>query len=79
MKENIINKNGGQKMRDVVDDSYNIPGYPSSGPRGCQVATAQCTPTPRSKCPPISQGRLLSVGIKPQTWPLTPSKQERCH
>jgi len=23
----------------------NIPGYPSSGPRGCQITTAQCTPT----------------------------------
>jgi len=23
----------------------NIPGYPSSGPKGCQVTTAQCTPT----------------------------------
>jgi len=25
--------------------SCNITGYPSSGPRGCQVTTAQCTPT----------------------------------
>jgi len=42
-------------------------------------SAAQYTPTPRPKCPPTSQGRLLSVGIEPQTWPLTPSQQERCH
>jgi len=38
------------------------------------------TPQPLApSVPPTSQGRLLSVGIEPQTWPLTPSQLERCH
>ena len=41
----------GIDVEDELEDSIgvlncNIPGYPSSGPRGCQVTTAQCTPTP---------------------------------
>jgi len=39
----------------------NIPGYPSSGPRGCQVTTAQCTPTPHPS-PPIHTGWVVASG-----------------
>jgi len=44
----------------------NIPGYPSLGPRGCQITTAQCTPTHHPSRPFILGG-LLPVGIKPPT------------
>ena len=39
----------------------NIPGYPSSGPRGCQVTTAQCTPTPHPS-PSIHTGWVVASG-----------------
>ena len=29
----------------IISPYCNIPGYPSSGLRGCQVTTVQCTPT----------------------------------
>ncbi|QCD94101.1 hypothetical protein DEO72_LG5g2180 [Vigna unguiculata] len=41
--------------------SCNIPGYPSSGPRGCQVTTAQCTPTPHPS-PSIPTGWVVANG-----------------
>ena len=52
----------------------------SLGPPQCHVrSAAQYTPTPRPKCPPTSQGRLLSVGIELPTWPLTPWRTRRCY
>ena len=39
----------------------NIPGYPSSGPRGCQITTAQCTPTPHPS-PSIHTGWVVASG-----------------
>ncbi|QCD94832.1 hypothetical protein DEO72_LG5g2921 [Vigna unguiculata] len=39
----------------------NIPGYPSSGPRGCQVTTARCTPTPHPS-PSIHTGWVVASG-----------------
>jgi len=41
--------------------SCNIPGYPSSGPRGCQVTTARCTPTPHPS-PSIHIGWVVASG-----------------
>ena len=46
----------------------NIPGYPSpsihTGPRGCQVTTAQCTPTPHPS-PSIHTGWVVATGNNP--------------
>jgi len=42
-------------------DMCNIPGYPSSGPRGCQVTTAQCTPT-HHPSPSIHTGWVVASG-----------------
>jgi len=39
----------------------NIPGYPSSGPRGCQVTTAQCTRT-HHHSPSIHIGWVVASG-----------------
>ncbi|QCD86764.1 hypothetical protein DEO72_LG3g1290 [Vigna unguiculata] len=42
-------------------EGCNIPGYPSSGPRGCQVTTARCTPTPHPS-PSIHTGWVVASG-----------------
>ncbi|QCE11595.1 hypothetical protein DEO72_LG10g2828 [Vigna unguiculata] len=38
-----------------------LPGYPSSSPRGCQVTTAQCTPT-HHPSPSIHTGWVVASG-----------------
>jgi len=51
-------------LQEGGDDEYcNIPGYPSSGPRGCQVTTAQCTPTYHPS-PSIHTGWVVASGYR---------------